>query len=84
MNEKITSSTRRGRVLNLMSDYGWHSTVDICAVDVGGTEGCRRLRELRAKGYTIAKRKKIDSTQYEYKLVTRFRREPQLAEASQR
>lgn len=33
------------RVLNLMSDFGWHTGVDM--ITTGGTEGLRRWREIR-------------------------------------
>lgn len=42
--------------------------MEINAVDVGGSEGCRRLRELRRLGYVIEKRRKHDSTQFEYRI----------------
>lgn len=69
------AKTRRENVWKLLQDGKWHSTMDINAVDVGGSEGCRRLRELRAQikrghlpGKGIEKRKMIDSNQFEYRL----------------
>jgi hypothetical protein len=64
-----TDEGRRGRVLTLMNDINWHSTAEISSTAVGGTEGTRRLRELRALGYTVEKRKVAGSTQYEYRFV---------------
>lgn len=61
--------TRRGRVLGLLKRGGWHSTMDVNDVDGGGSEGCRRLRELRAMGYVIEKRRKVGSDQFEYRLA---------------
>ena len=73
-----TPENRRDLVWELMSDGRWHSTMEINSVHVGGSEGCRRLRELRREvrkgkrlGWVdIDKRKKAgDTTQYEYRLV---------------
>lgn len=60
---------RKQLVLSLLSDYQWHSTSEIESVHVGGSQGTRRLRELRADGAKIIKRKKAQSTQYEYKML---------------
>jgi hypothetical protein len=65
---KETSTSRRENVLSLLSDGSWHGTAEICSVNVGGSEGCRRLRELRKHGWTVEKRRKTDSTQFEYRL----------------
>ena len=62
---KMTSFARE-RVLSLLKDGGWYTTVEIN--NMGGTEGTRRLRELRANGYRIEKRKVAGSTMYEYRL----------------
>lgn len=59
---------RKQLVLNLLLDYQWHSTCEIESASIGGSQGTRRLRELRAGGHQIIKRKKANSTQYEYKL----------------
>lgn len=73
-----TLDNRRDLVWELMSDGRWHSTMEINAANVGGSEGCRRLRELRREvrkgkrlGWVdVEKRKKAgDTTQYEYRLV---------------
>jgi hypothetical protein len=45
--DRISASTRRGNVWRLLSDGQWHTTMEVNAVDVGGSEGCRRVRELR-------------------------------------
>ena len=56
-------------VADLMLDRRWHKTVEIESVSVGGSQGTRRLRELRKKGWAIEKRKVKNSTQYEYRFV---------------
>jgi len=72
------AQTRRLAVWTLLQDGQWHSTMEVNAKSVGGSEGCRRLRELRRQveagkrpGYAaiVCRKKQDDSTQYEYKLV---------------
>ncbi len=62
--------SRKQAVLRLLSDYCWHSTAEVNAVDVGGSEGTRRLRELRESGHKIVRRKQEDSDQFEYRLLS--------------
>lgn len=70
--------TRRLAVWSLLLDGRWHATMEVNAAAVGGSEGCRRLRELRREveagkreGYSTirSRKKKDDSTQYEYRLI---------------
>lgn len=63
-----TEKTRKQKVLDLLADGQWHKTAEICRWEVGGSEGTRRLRELRNDGVAIEKRKAKGSTQYEYRL----------------
>jgi O-acetyl-ADP-ribose deacetylase (regulator of RNase III) len=78
--DRESAKTRRENVWKLLVDGKWHSTMEINAARVGGSEGCRRLRELRAEckkgkrpGWVrIERRRKVsDSTQCEYKLISR-------------
>jgi len=64
----LQGKTRKELVLDLLKSKEWVSTAEICAVNVGGTEGTRRLRELRAAGHVIAQRRKANSSQAEYSL----------------
>ena len=62
----------KNRVLRLMLDYEWHSAEEIRST-ARGSEGLRRLRELRPTldraGYRIEKRRiKENSRHYEYRL----------------
>ena len=66
--QKKGNLTRCQEVLLLLSDNQWHPTSEIQG-PVCGSEGLRRLRECRAAGYVIVKRRKQDSTQYEYRLT---------------
>jgi len=60
----------RRRVLSLMMDLKWHSAFEIRRV-AGGSEGLRRLRELRKKGFYIEKRRlKAERRHFEYRLIT--------------
>lgn len=65
----------RGRVLKLMLDHQWHCAAEIRRVagenGVPASEGLRRMRELRARGYTIEKRRRNGSRHYEYRLKSR-------------
>lgn len=48
-------ASQRGKVLDLMSDGRWHSTEEILQA-AGGSEGLRRLRELRKLPHVIIER----------------------------
>jgi hypothetical protein len=66
----MTDRSRWELVLDLLKQEEWVSTAAICTPEVGGSEGTRRLRELRARGFAISKRKKFGSTQFEYHLLS--------------
>ena len=74
----MSIATRRTAVCMLLLDGEWHRTMEICAVDVGGSEGCRRLRALRKdvragkmEGFNDIVKRPVggDSSQWEYKLL---------------
>jgi len=65
----ITLEGRRGMVLDLLNDGEWHKGSEISGPDVGGSEGLRRLRELREAGYTIDKIKDPCGDGYLYRLT---------------
>ena len=71
--ENAELRSRRLRVYVLLQDGLWHKTAEINSAECGGTEGTRRLRELRAKaaqmGGRIEKRKAAQGTQFEYRWV---------------
>lgn len=52
----------RAKVLALLQDGQYHSTSEI--VSVGGLDGARRLRELRAAGHQIVARKRGNLAEY--------------------
>ena len=61
-------STQRGQVLSLMCDGLWHSGPAICHV-AGGSEGLRRLRELRTLRGVVIERRRVSNTRtWEYRL----------------
>ena len=62
--------TARGRVLALLDDLQWHTAQAITDPAVGGSEGLRRMRELRARGYSIDKRRATAGV-WEYRLTSR-------------
>lgn len=65
------ASTRRDRVLSLLQRGGWFSGPEIANERVGGSEGLRRLRELRADGWEIDERPVKGSNVHQYRLVGR-------------
>ena len=76
---KQSRKARRQNVWVLLLDEQWHSTVEISSAVIGGSEGCRRLRELRDEcqrgkrpGWIDieGRRRSDDSTQWEYRLVS--------------
>ena len=64
--KELSNGRRRG--LNLMSDCQWHTAEEV-RLAAQGSEGLRRLRELR-KMYDIEKRRMAEgSRHYEYRIV---------------
>lgn len=77
------TAIRRTAVWMLLLDGEWHTTAEICTV--GGTEGTRRLRELRKDvrdgkiaGFCNIVKRPVggESTQWEYMLLTDNEPEP--------
>ena len=63
-------TSRKENVFNYITNYGTATTMEINAVDVGGSEGCKRLRELRQEGRLDYHRERIaGSTQFRYTLI---------------
>lgn len=61
---------RQLAVYNVLKDGEWHDGPELTHPEVGGSEGLRRLRELREKGYTIEMRRKAKGrTTRQYRLV---------------
>jgi hypothetical protein len=58
----------RTLALNVMNGTPWTPVYHICTAEVGGSQGDRRLRELRIKGWPIKKRRIQNSSAYEYAL----------------
>ena len=67
------TKTQQEKVLDRLSGSGWVDGYDLCHPSIGGTEGLRRLRELREIGYPIEKRLKPNrprgSRVYQYRLT---------------
>ena len=57
----MSTRTKKERILERLADGRWHDGYDLCHPSLGGSEGLRRLRELRSEGYDIRKRLKPDS-----------------------
>lgn len=47
----------------------WVPGYNLTTPEVGGSEGLKRLRELRAAGFTIEKRRMANSHAYEYRMT---------------
>lgn len=70
MTQKDAAELKAGvrRVQALMQDGHWHDAEAIIAAS-GVREGLRRMRELRAQGYRIEKRRVQDSRNWQYRLT---------------
>lgn len=69
-----TRGSRREKVLQYLRDQRgeWIPGYELTTPEVGGSEGLRRLRELRVKnGYPIESRPSGDGTTWEYRLPRR-------------
>ena len=66
----MSDLTRREQVLARLqeADGAWVDGTELATEVVGGSEGLKRLRELRLEGHSIKMRKKPDSDQYQYRL----------------
>jgi hypothetical protein len=61
--------TRKERVYSyLKSQRKYVPGYELTKPEIGGTEGLRRLRELRAEGIDIISRKNPETGSYEYKI----------------
>lgn len=60
--------TRKEAVFSTMKTHRWVPGYALTLPEVGGSEGLRRLRELRAEGYPIKQRKMKDSQAFEYRM----------------
>lgn len=63
------SHARRAEVLARLRRGGWVNGTELATEECGGSEGLRRLRELRKGGHVIVKRKVPGSNTWEYRLV---------------
>lgn len=65
--------TRKAAVLARLQQGGWVDGVEIASVEIGGSEGLRRLRELGDDGWVIEKRPHPQSdTAWQYRLAVDF------------
>lgn len=71
---KVSLSERRAEVYLTLLDKQWHTGAELSSATCGGSEGLRRLRELRANGMEIEKRKRAGTDQYEYRWTGRLTR----------
>jgi hypothetical protein len=70
--KKLSNAERVFRLLNRRGPDGdtyWVAGYRLLSPSVGGSEGLRRLRELRAEGYEIRKKRKPGSAVYHYKMI---------------
>jgi biotin operon repressor len=61
---KPNANTRKGQVLIALKGGRWTPGYELSTAAVGGSEGLRRLRELREDGYTIEHRTHKGVDQY--------------------
>lgn len=73
MNDEVVRRklTRKEKVLALLraSAGEWIPGTAICHPEVGGSEGLRRVRELRADGHIIEHRRRQGRDSFEYRLL---------------
>lgn len=67
----MNGTTARERVYNILKARRWTPGYELTTPEVGGSEGLRRMRELRSQGWEIQSRRMEDSNAYEYRLVGR-------------
>ena len=71
----LSSLKRKDQVLAKLKQYEgqWLNGTDLSNEEVGGSEGLKRLRELRAEGYPIERRQHPDRGRdiYQYRLLTK-------------
>lgn len=68
----LSNETRKEQVLRkLRQAQGWVDGTDLANAEVGGSEGLKRLRELRLEGYNIEMRRHPDPAReiWQYRLV---------------
>ena len=67
------SETRKEQVLRRLreADGAWVDGTELATVEIGGSEGLKRLRELRADGYQITERGNPDHVRasWQYRLT---------------
>lgn len=65
------SVTRKEKVLKVLEANSgtWIDGHVLCHPEIGGSEGLRRLRELRADGHIIEMRKKPGAATRQYRIV---------------
>lgn len=67
----MKGTTARERVYNALRSRRWTPGFDLTSPEVGGSEGLRRVRELRAQGFEIKTRRIEGSNAFEYRLAGR-------------
>ena len=63
----MTRRTQQQLVLELLSDSGWHSTLEF--IDEGLLRVAAQVFELRCRGFPIEGRRRPNSRVFEYRLV---------------
>lgn len=70
----LSSLTRKEQVLAHLQDHRgqWVNGTDLATAEIGGSEGLKRLRELRAEGQPIERRQHPDRSRdiFQYRLLT--------------
>lgn len=66
----VTKSSAKSKVKAYLEEHpGWVPGYELTTREVGGSEGLKRLRELRDEGLPIIKKKMKNSNAYAYRLV---------------
>jgi biotin operon repressor len=68
---KVSAQSRRAHVLEKLvrAEGAWVPGPDLAGPESGGSEGLRRVRELRTKGWKIETRRMKGRDAWEYRLI---------------
>lgn len=72
--DKKDGKSQKAKLLDLLLDYQWHTTREICKVvygseHFGGSRYAARIRDLKDDGWDITDAEHVEGTIYQYRLI---------------